>query len=254
VYFRNQNGMVFSAINKGIDIMHNYRRHHMDTAFYEAHKDTLTQPRGAGYWLWKPYFVLKTMEQYPDDAVIIYADSGVVFTKPIDKILHELKTYDRVLVGQGKPAPLRRHLKREAQIALGIDTKEDILNQQNLWNFFFALKNTPENRAYVKKWLALCQQKDLITDLPLDPLKQEKEFEFHQHDQSMMSVVQAQDPGKTIIIPKNIFRNVYGVNNFHRHPEEQYTSPLLLITGMPMWLSHVLFNNILMTTLRRVMG
>ncbi len=252
VFFKNQNALDVSAINRGIDAIHTYRRHHMEATFYQQHKGILEQKRGAGYWLWKPYFILKTMAMYPEGALILYADSGVILTQPLTKILEELKTHDRVFVGQGKPVPLRRHLKKEAQIALDIDHNETILSAQNLWAFFMAFRNTAENRAFVKKWLDLCTQQNLLTDAPFEKDKQESDFEFHQHDQSLLSVVAAQHPEKTTIIKKNELRNLFGVTNFHRHPEEESTSPLLLITGMPEWLSNVLFNNPLMRALRRL--
>ncbi len=253
IFFKNQNALNVSALNRGIDIIHTYRRHHMNKDFYNTYKGILTQKRGAGYWLWKPYFILKTMEQYPDHTLIFYADSGVVFTKPIDKILQELAAHDRIFVGQGKPVPLRQHLKKEAQIALNIDKNEGILNAQNLWAFFIGFRNTPENRAFVKNWLDLCQQGALLTDMPFDTSQQDKNFEFHQHDQSLLSVIAAQDPEKSVIIKKNELRNVYGITNFHRHPEEEKKSPLLLITGMPGWLSDLLFNNYLVSGLRRLL-
>jgi hypothetical protein len=251
VFFKNQNMLSFSAINCGIDVIHLYRQSHMDEGFYNANKDILTQPKGAGYWLWKPYFILKTMEKYPEDTVIIYADSGTVFTQPINKILEKLKTYDRVLVGRGKPVPLRKHLKKEAQIILKIDENEDVLNHQAIWGFFIVLKNTQKNKDFVKKWLHLCQQKDLLTDVPFVQENQEKDFVCHLHDESMLSVTQAQDSGTAIVIPKNILRKEYGINHHHRQPPSEFSSPLFLIKGVPMWLNSLLFNNPIVKFLRQ---
>jgi hypothetical protein len=243
VFFQNQNMLSFSALNRGIDIIHLYRKSHMDSHFYHQHKDILTQPRGAGYWLWKPYFILKTMERYPDETILIYADSGVVFNQPVQKLLTTLEGYDRILVGQGKPAPLRRHLKKEVHQALKIEGNDTILNQQNIWGFFMVLRNNSKNRAYIKRWLELCMKRDLITDMPFDARIQESGFEYHQHDQSLLSVVEAQAPKdeKTLIIPKNILRG-YGVHNYHRHPDQRENSPLLLVCGLPQWINDWFFS------------
>lgn len=32
-------------------------------------------PKRAGYWIWKPYLILKTLQKYPD-AVVVYTDAG----------------------------------------------------------------------------------------------------------------------------------------------------------------------------------
>lgn len=254
VFFQNQHALNASALNRGIDVMHMYRRSHMDSAFYKANKRTLTQARGSGYWLWKPYFILKTMHMYPDNTLILYADSGAVFTRPLDALFKKLKEHDRIFVGQGKSAPLKRHLKKEAQQALGIDQDEARLKGENIWAFFMALRNTPENRAFIKKWLDVCVQENLLTDVPLDPAHQDQDFEFHQHDQSLLSVVASAEPEKSLIIKKNDLRTRYGIINFHRHPHTAHTSPFLLFAGMPAWLNTVIFNNWLVQGLRRMMG
>lgn len=33
-----------------------------ETAFFQKNEATLSQPRGAGYWLWKPYVISKVLE------------------------------------------------------------------------------------------------------------------------------------------------------------------------------------------------
>ncbi len=243
VFFQNQNMLSFSTINRGIDVVHLYRRSHIDPVFYRQHENILTQPRGAGYWLWKPYFILKTMERYPEGSILIYGDCGVVFNQPITKLLNALKGHDRILVGQGKPAPLRRHLKKEVHQALKIEGNDAVLNRQNIWGFFIILVNNAKNRAYIKKWLGLCMQKDLITDAPFDAQIQESGFEYHQHDQSLLSVVEAQSPKdeKTLIIPKNILRS-YGVHNYHRHPSQRSNTPLFLVCGLPQWVNDWFFS------------
>ena len=70
VFFKNQNSLVQSAINKGFDGIINYKKSHIDNIFYNKNMDILSDPHGAGLWLWKPYFILKTMEMLPEDAII----------------------------------------------------------------------------------------------------------------------------------------------------------------------------------------
>lgn len=256
VYFKNQNALNLSTLNRGIDHLHTYRRCHMDKDFYVQHQPILTQKRGAGYWLWKPYFILKTMDMYPDNAIIMYADSGVIFSKDIELLLKDLSSHDRILVSQGKSAPLKRHLKREAQEKLAITENSPVLKGENIWGFFLVLKNTKENRDFIEKWLTLCCDGDLLTDHPFDQARQANAFEYHQHDQSLLSVVLAQQNqvfrSKTKIIPKNILRNSYGLHNVHRHPEQEWTSPWFIIGGMPSWLNGIILNNPIMQSLRKI--
>jgi hypothetical protein len=251
VFYRNQNALNFSSLNKGFDHIFSYRRSHIDYDFYHKNKHILTQKRGAGYWLWKPYFILKTMQLMPEGSVIIYADSGVVFTGSIKPILDLLQENDMVLSGHGTPAPLRNHLKMEARKILSIEKDEKILNSQNIWAFFIALRNNKSNRELVRKWLSLCENADLLTDSPLDPSIQEKGL-AHQHDQSLLSVVIAQHPEKKLILKRYVLRTKYNVDNFHRHQEQGYTSPLMNIYGVNKKLAEILMNNQVFNKLREI--
>lgn len=248
-YIQNQNALHLSALNRGIDTMHMLRRDHIDSDFYNTYKSILSQPRGAGYWLWKPYFILRMMESYPDNSIIVYADSGVIFTHDLTPLLKHINQYPRIFVGHGKPVPLSRHVKKEAWSKILNEHDHDaVLNQQNIWAFFMILKNTPENRAYIKKWLDLCTHSDYLTDTPLNPKDQAPDFEYHQHDQSLLSIVEGMDrvhsPNKThaLIIPKDVLRKTYGIYNYHRHPEDAKKSPLCLIAGVPMWVNEWIWN------------
>ena len=48
------------AVNSGwFDSIHIYKPSHIDEDFKEKFKDILEQPKGAGYWIWKSYFIKK---------------------------------------------------------------------------------------------------------------------------------------------------------------------------------------------------
>ena len=49
------------------------------TNFYKKNKNILDEPRGAGYWLWKPYIILETFKQIDEGDVVLYIDSSDTF-------------------------------------------------------------------------------------------------------------------------------------------------------------------------------
>lgn len=254
VFYRNQFSLTESAADKGFDIIYNYRRGHFDPGFYARNKHILEQPRGSGYWLWKPYFILKTMRSLPDDALIFYVDSGIVFKRSLTPLLKKFENPDctMILMGHGTPTALRRHLKKEAYKAFEEPLSSNVLNHQNIWAFFLAIRNTPENRDFIAKWLRVCEKEEALTDSPFEENNQDPEFSGHGHDQSLLSVLVALNPSHKIIIPRDVLRKEYGIHNFHRHPEEEFTSPLFIMARMPRWLSTVLWNNGVMTKIREL--
>lgn len=251
VFFKNQNALVGSAADKGFNIIYSYHKGHIEPEFYHRHIKTLEQPRGAGYWLWKPYFILRTLRSLPEDAILFYADSGAVFTQPLTKLMNLLKTHDMILVTYGKPVPIRRHLKKEAFAAFPFPFTDKILNSPHIWGFFMVIKNTKSNQQLIEKWLKVAENKDALTDEPFDPKNQDSAYQGHLHDEALLGPLVAQNPERIIIIPKNILRKEYGVNHFHRQAEEEYTSPLFLVAGFTQGLAHVFWNNPLCVSLRR---
>ena len=65
VHLANQNWQIFSALNKCIDFYLPYSFKDLDDDFVAKNKELLSKPRGAGYWVWKPYIILKTLKMIP---------------------------------------------------------------------------------------------------------------------------------------------------------------------------------------------
>jgi len=251
-FFKNQFALGQSAADKGFDHIYMFKRRHIDHDFWHKNKHILEKPRGAGYWLWKPYFILQVMKQMPYGATIIYADAAAVFKEPIGPLLKQLETYDMIVPTNGNVAELVTQIKKEAYGIFDTELTEEILSKPATWAFFMAIKNTPETQVFVEKWLKLCQHADAITDTPLDLKIQSPKYRFHLHDQAILSVLIALEPEKKLLIRRNLLRSEYGVQNFHRHAHREFESPLWLIADMPKLLSEFMWNNGLITGLRRL--
>ena len=51
----------------------------IDKEFRAMNDHILKQSRGNGYWLWKPYFIFKTLNELEENALLFYSDSGAFF-------------------------------------------------------------------------------------------------------------------------------------------------------------------------------
>jgi hypothetical protein len=188
VFYKNQNALILSALNKGADIFINYRKSMIDREFYQQNKYILEQKRGAGYWIWKPYIILKTMQEAPEGAKIIYADSGFVFVKPLTPYLEKLDKHDILLVKYPKKieGTVRNIARSKVLQKIGCTTKS-CLNGYTSPAGFIAVKNTPIARAFIKKWLSYCCEQDLIIDNPDDT--NNHDFKQHRDDQTILSTL-----------------------------------------------------------------
>jgi len=44
----------------------------LESPFYSQNKSILDEPRGAGFWSWKPYIILETLKKLKKDDWVIY--------------------------------------------------------------------------------------------------------------------------------------------------------------------------------------
>ncbi len=228
VFFKNQNALASSALNKGIDFIFNYRRSHLDQDFVKQHATLFEQKTGAGYWLWKPWIILNTLSKMPENDILIYADTGILFRKPIIPLIELAKQQDIVLFEYdpdkywGKPINIT---KREVFIALDCDTKE-CHEGRHVWAGFMVLKNTQKTRDFIQSWLAFCCDEKLIND-DLDPIvHQYPNFDRPYHDESILNTLYNKDPkGKYLFQSKTLFENY--VTWHHRHINSEDASLLM---------------------------
>ncbi|MBY0463249.1 MAG: hypothetical protein K2Q34_08725 [Alphaproteobacteria bacterium] len=249
VFHKNQNALTASALNKGVDFFLNYKKAHLDKDFLKKNKSILSQKKGAGYWLWKPWVILKTLQSVEDNAIVIYADSGFVFHSSllplIDLAIQHpviLVDYDTSLHGN-----LGQITKRETLVKMGCDTPA-CRQGKHLWAAFSIFRNTPESRAFVKKWLEYCEDATILTDTPsTEPEYQE--FHGHAHDESILSTLYNLEPnGKHLITVPEFYKYA---DWHHRHPGREYESLLPKMGKMIRGIERKVLNSSWMISLRK---
>lgn len=228
VFYKNQNAQTMSAINNGIDHIMMYKRRDIDPEFYQKNKEILDQKAGAGLWIWKSYFMLKTMSHAPENSVIIYADSPVIFKKPITHLLNLLNQYDVLVLRNGSQRKgnvqtAGQHIKREALEYFHIDTPE-FHQKDSLWACFVVVRNNANGRLFVEQWLKNCEHKKAIMSEPFDPHHQYPNFLGHPYDQAMLAVAAYQRPEKLYVMDVDEAMQI--IKNVHRHPNEEHKSLL----------------------------
>ena len=192
VHLSNQQYLTASALNKCIDFYKPYNKQHLDPSYSQKHIKILSQKRGAGYWLWKPYVILKTLEEIPENDVVLYVDSGGRIEKPVDHLINQLATYD-ILVFESDWNN-RRYVKKDLLQMMKLDNDET-RNALHLQASFIVIKNTQFSRNFIKNWLSWCENEKALTDIP--SAEEYPDFFDHRHDQAILTLL-------TIKYPTNI--------------------------------------------------
>lgn len=144
-----------------------------------------------GYYACKPYFILKALENIPEEHVLLYVDSGCELNK---NGLEKLKQYyEECLETEGVfftlDLPEIQWTKMDTYRHIVESNDEYLMTRQIISGILF-LKNSPMIRGLVKKWIDICVEDggkyldDSSSKLPNDEI-----FREHRHDQSIFSLL-----------------------------------------------------------------
>lgn len=205
VYLANQRALNQSAINKCIDHIKSYNSSFLDDKFKDKNSAILTQSRGAGYWLWKPYIIYDTLTSIPENDIVIYVDSGAMIHSPIDKLVNLLdKNRDIILFENFHKN--RGYVKRDLLKMMGMDNDTTLDNMQ-LFATFVIIKNTQFSKKFIKEWLDISQNEHAITDTPSE--NEYADFLDHRHDQAILSLLGIKYKDNIKLLDSNSISNYF---------------------------------------------
>ncbi|MDF2577451.1 MAG: hypothetical protein K0S74_935 [Chlamydiales bacterium] len=200
VYFYNQAYLGRSAIGKGVDLVWSCSSKDLDSEFKTTYAQILSQKRGAGYWLWKPYLILKMMKMMPENALIIYIDAGTAILRDLTPLL-ELADKKELIFFENYHTNAS-YIKRDCYILMDCDD-QDYYEAAQLDAAFMLFKNTAKSRAFVQKWFEYCQNEQILTDKKSVLGTELTTFIDHRHDQAILSLLrQKEGIGKVIAFPQ----------------------------------------------------
>lgn len=240
VFFQNRNLLAASSINRGFDFILNYRRDHIEPDYIHNHP-ILNETIGAGYWLWKPYLILKTLQRIPDGAIVMYADSSIIIRQPPMQYLNKQFT-------PGKDILAFAYNPKQHGIAATIASRDTFaaLNcadtrcrqAQHVWAGILVLRNSEQSRAFIKEWLKYCEQDTLLRgDSFIEP--NYAEFTHHQHDEAILSVLATREANMVNFVDIDpIFYEHFAVHMRKRNQE----SLIALMSVKNMEIEHVIQN------------
>ena len=185
-----QRWLVRSAERFGFDEIRAYHPRDLQrTAFFRQHREILKLSRGAGYWLWKPYYILQTLRETAPGDIVAYIDSGI-------EIIADLKPVLDICTGGSGITLFQVHdgyniiwTKRSCMAGMNCDEPRYHQAQQVVGGFQL-YRHCPETFEFLTTWLDYCCQAQLLTDAPDPPgMESYPEFKDHRHDQSILSLM-----------------------------------------------------------------
>jgi hypothetical protein len=198
---------------------------HVDN-FYENNKEILSQEPGGGFWAWKPFIILQTMDKVDDGDIVLYTSTGMEVLEDLDP-LFEITKYskdNRMLFDASLVHGTHLHsqyTKRDCFVAMGLDEPK-YWEPRMLHAGFCVFMKTQQNIDFIKEWLKYTTNKLAIWDtIPPMPstcgLPNLPGFGEHRWDQSILSLLSVKHGRELYRDPSQ-----FGNNERDRFPNSPY--------------------------------
>lgn len=174
-----------------------YTLQDIDQNYFECHQEIFSQPRGAGYWLWKPYVILKALDKLSWGDYLMYADAGVLYCSSILPMQRQLEQDGQDIYFVAGFWESAYWTKRDAYVLMGLDMPE-YHRTRDVAAGYMLIKKTPETVRFFQQWQHYMEDPRILTDQPSVCGKPElPKFREHRHDQSVLTLLAKQQGFKT---------------------------------------------------------
>lgn len=189
-YYESRLRLNQSALKYGATEINSYSFEDLkQSEFYLENKKILDQPRGAGFWLWKPYIILESIKKVNEGDIIIYADAGIEIIERLDPLLNICANREDILLFANGNLMNDQWTKRDCFILTGSDNKKYWFGLQCDASFCL-FKKTPIAIRFLEQWFDYCRDERILTDMPNTMGKKNLPgFLAHRHDQSVLSLM-----------------------------------------------------------------
>ena len=171
----------------GFDHVFSYNLNDIDKEFYLKNQHIFSQSRGAGYWLWKPYFLKKTLEKLRHGDLLVYSDACSYYISSIDPLKKLIKKDSKgILSFELHGLSEKKYTKRDAIELMNLNNSKFVDTFQREASFIWIIKND-FTIDFIDEFLKYAQNEQILTDMK--GCENYPEFIDHRHDQSIWSLL-----------------------------------------------------------------
>ena len=156
-----------SAKYFGADQVWEYSPESIPEDFRQANKFILDQPRGNGYWLWKPLIILDALDKINDGDYVFYIDAGAGFRDDIQLMINAMDNAGVNIMTFVATFDYAEKMwtKRDAFLLMDCDSPE-YTDTPQVGSTFIVVKKCAEAIAFIQEWLRYMSDPRIVTDMP----------------------------------------------------------------------------------------
>ena len=195
-YFDFAETNVKSALEVGaFDTAKIYTMADIDDLFKNKNAHILNKSRGAGYWIWKPYIILKKLLEIKDGDILCYNDSKYIWLKNVRQFEKDVLTGKKIGVYKNKPngsTHIEKQWTKLDSLVLIITQKKFrniVMNSDQVWAGFILLRKSFNSIRFIGEWLTYVQDERIVSDDISCFGPENHHFKENRHDQTALSLL-----------------------------------------------------------------
>jgi len=183
-----------------------YGPEHLTPKFLETYKSIMDQPRGGGYWIWRPVILQHALSMINENDLLVYLDAGCSLNprgKPrFFEYIHMLNTSPEQygimsfqMSGNHGPGGLcveKHWTTRQIFEYLGVDMESDMANSGQYLGGVLIMKKNAHLKQYMERYIRTVLSNPFLCTDHYNRDSQIPEFRDNRHEQSITSVLRKQ--------------------------------------------------------------
>jgi hypothetical protein len=190
-----------------------------DISFWDKHGNFISKnPRGFGYWVWKSYLILQTLDKMSVGDILLYCDCGNEINYHAKEEFNKLleSSSEKQLIATDSGHSTRNWTKRDLLVLLDMDNDSVLSQNQHQSNTMIFVKNDNIMNV-VREWYSLSENYHNIDDSP-SRIQNYLEFVEHRHDQSIFNLLIIKYNLRNIDFDPTYFQNWNDYNLIKNRP------------------------------------
>lgn len=163
-----------------------------------------SNPRGFGYWIWKPYVINKTLSELSEGDILVYADSGCAINyknrSKFDKYINLTMNSKLGILCFSNGFIEKQWDKGDLIEFMECRNRSDILDSMQIMAGIIVVEKNADSLMFINNWCSYVHDNlDLLDDSP-SRAKNEDGFVENRHDQSFFSLL-LKKTGGFVVLP-----------------------------------------------------
>ncbi len=170
----------------------NFKRTAIERDVAQRHFKILSERRGGGYWMWKPYIIKTSLQLLDEGDLVFYLDSKYYFWEPFAALYEGIEDHNGIAVWRNKPNEDFNHIFRhycKMDVLVGNDMAEAAAEDDfyDCWGGAMVVQKRESTMGIIGHWLNLSLSYEQITDVA-SSLPNSQGFVEHRHDQALLTI------------------------------------------------------------------